>query len=49
VAIERAVSDAVNRGVRPADIAVTGQNPASTRAAGDAVLAALGAPISSNV
>jgi 3-isopropylmalate dehydrogenase len=42
VAVENAVSDAVTRGVRPADIAVTGQTPATTRAAGDAVLAVFG-------
>jgi 3-isopropylmalate dehydrogenase len=41
LAVERAVSDAVNRGVRPADIVTAGQSPASTRAAGDAVLTAL--------
>jgi 3-isopropylmalate dehydrogenase len=41
-ALEKAVSDAIDAGVRPADIAVKGTAAADTRTAGDAVLRALG-------
>ncbi|HMF40054.1 MAG TPA: 3-isopropylmalate dehydrogenase [Polyangia bacterium] len=40
-AVERAVDAAVDRGVFPVDIAPSGVSPASTGAAGDAVVAAL--------
>ena len=40
-ALEAAVSTAVTSGVRPADLCGPGVTPANTRAAGDAVLAAL--------
>ncbi|MFN8640105.1 MAG: 3-isopropylmalate dehydrogenase [Steroidobacteraceae bacterium] len=40
-ALENAVSAAINSGVRPADIARRGSPAAGTRAAGDAVIAAL--------
>ena len=40
-AVERAVDAAIDRGVFPVDIAPAGANPASTGAAGDAVVAAL--------
>ena len=40
-AVERAVDAAIDRGVFPVDIAPAGVGPASTGAAGDAVLAAL--------
>ena len=40
-AVEHAVDAAIARGVFPADIAPAGTTPAATRAAGDAVLAAL--------
>ncbi|MEA3106141.1 MAG: 3-isopropylmalate dehydrogenase, partial [Gammaproteobacteria bacterium] len=43
-ALESAVSDAVVAGALPADLAKPGVTPLSTRAAGDAVLAALEAP-----
>jgi len=36
------VSTAIERGALPADLAAAGAVPATTRAAGDAVLAALG-------
>ncbi len=39
--LENAVSQAIERGVRTADIALAGTRPASTRVAGNAVLAAL--------
>ncbi len=42
-ALEAAVSQAIVRGTRPADICVAGAKPAGTRAAGDAVIAALSA------
>jgi 3-isopropylmalate dehydrogenase len=41
VAVERAVDAAIDRGVFPVDIAPAGATPASTGAAGDAVVAAL--------
>jgi len=40
-AVERAVDAAIDRGVFPVDIAPAGASPASTGAAGDAVVAAL--------
>ena len=40
-AVERAVDTALDRGVFPVDIAPAGGGPASTSAAGDAVVAAL--------
>ena len=40
-AVEQAVDAAIDRGVFPVDIAPAGVNPASTGAAGDAVVAAL--------
>jgi 3-isopropylmalate dehydrogenase len=40
-AVERAVDAAIDRGVFPVDIAPAGVTPASTGAAGDAVVAAL--------
>lgn len=42
-ALEAAVSQAIVSGIRPADICVAGAKPAGTRAAGDAVIAALSA------
>lgn len=39
--LESAVSEAIDSGVRPADIALPGKPPASTREAGDAVIAAI--------
>jgi len=39
--LETAVSDVIDAGVRPVDISLPGQTPASTRQAGDAVIAAI--------
>jgi len=39
--LESAVSDVIDAGVRPVDISLPGQAPASTRQAGDAVIAAI--------